>query len=251
MYSVHPVDGLPEFRAGDELPTIIAVRLAQREPKLCPGDILVVTQKIVSKCEDRFVSLAAIKPSPRAVEVAAATGKDPALVEAVLRESTVIVRQAPNVLITRHRLGHVMANAGIDASNIGPNGSDRVLLLPENPDASARRIADACKARIGILPPVVISDSFGRPWRVGTVNVAVGLWGLPAICDQRGEKDRDGRVMQVTQIAFADSVASAAGLAMGEGREGLPVCIVRGLKWQGEAQTSRAILRPEREDLFL
>lgn len=251
MYSIHPVEGLPEFGAGDELPAIIAERLAHSEPNLRSGDILVVTQKIVSKCEDRFVRLAAIEPSPRALEVASATGKDPALVEMVLRESTAIVRQAPNVLITRHRLGHVMANAGIDASNIGPGGGERVLLLPENPDQSARRIAEACMKRIGVAPPVVISDSFGRPWRVGTVNVAIGLWGLPAVCDQRGDKDRDGRVMQVTQVALADGVAAAAGLAMGEGREGLPACIVRGLNWQGETQGSQAILRPEREDLFL
>lgn len=250
MYAIHPVDGLPEFLAGDDLPGILAQRLAQAEPGLRAGDILVVTQKIVSKSEDRFVSLAATQASQSAREVAAATGKDPALVEVVLRESNKIVRQAPNVLITQHRSGHIMANAGVDASNIGSDGEDRVLLLPKDPDDSAKRIAEACGNRIGIVPPVIISDSFGRPWRVGTVNVAIGLFGLPAIIDQRGEMDRDGRVMKVTQIAFADGVAAAAGLAMGEGREGLPACIVRGLQWQGEAQSADAILRPEREDLF-
>ena len=250
MFSVIPLVGLPEIVAGDDLPVMLAERLASGEPGLEAGDILVVTQKIVSKAEGRMVDPATIEPGERAREVAARTGKDPALVELVLRESTAIVREAPNVLITRHRLGHVMANAGIDASNIGAGSGTRVLLLPEDPDASAATIAAACESTLGIRPAVLISDSFGRPWRIGTVNVALGLAGLPAIIDQRGQPDRDGRVMQVTQIAFADSLAAAAGLAMGEGTEGLPACIVRGLEWHGQAQSSDAILRPEAEDLF-
>ena len=250
MFSLLPIAGLPEFAAGDDLPAILAARLGSGKPGLEAGDILVVTQKIVSKAEGRMVGLATIEPGGSAREVAARTGKDPALVELVLRESTAIVREGPNVLITRHRLGHVMANAGIDASNIGERSGSRVLLLPEEPDASAAAIAAACENALGIRPAVLISDSFGRPWRIGTVNVALGIAGLPAVIDQRGLPDRDGRVMQVTQIAFADSVAAAAGLAMGESTEGLPACIVRGLSWQAEAQTSRAILRPENEDLF-
>jgi coenzyme F420-0:L-glutamate ligase / coenzyme F420-1:gamma-L-glutamate ligase len=216
MIQIIPIIGLPEIRAGDPLPTMLAAHLAQGDVQLQSGDVLVVTQKIVSKAEARFIALSSITPSPEAIALAAELRKDAALVELVLRESSAVVRTAPNVLITRHRLGHVMANAGIDASNIG----------------------------------VVISDSFGRPWRMGTVNVAIGVSDMPAILDQRGDPDRDGRIMQVTQIALADAVAGAAGLAMGEGAEGIPACIVRGLSVAGEAQTSRATMRPEAEDLF-
>lgn len=249
-YSVLPIDDLPEFADGDDLSSMLVERLARNGGGLEVGDILVVTQKIVSKAEGRMVDLVDITPSDKALELAAQVGKDPALVELVLRESIAIVRQAPNVLITRHKSGHVMANAGIDASNIGQDHGGHVLLLPEDPDTSAASIADACEAAFGIRPGVVISDSFGRPWRVGTVNVAIGIAGIPAVLDQRGQPDRDGRTMQVTQIAFADGIAAAAGLAMGEGAEGVPACLVRGLEWEGEAQSGRAILRPENEDLF-
>jgi coenzyme F420-0:L-glutamate ligase/coenzyme F420-1:gamma-L-glutamate ligase len=143
-----------------------------------------------------------------------------------------------------------MANAGIDASNIGSGNDGKVLLLPIDPDASAGWIADVAEAHFGFRPGVVISDSFGRPWRMGTVNVAIGVAAMPAIIDQRGQPDRDGRIMQVTQIAVGDSVAAAAGLAMGEGDEGIPAVIVRGLRLPGEYQTSRVIVRPVDEDLF-
>jgi coenzyme F420-0:L-glutamate ligase / coenzyme F420-1:gamma-L-glutamate ligase len=250
MIQILPITGLPEIKAGDPLPQMLALQL-QGNVRLQPGDVLVVTQKIVSKAEDRFVELSSITPSPEAITLAAEVLKDAALVDLVLRESTAVVRKAPNVLITRHHLGHVMANAGIDASNIGAGNGERLLLLPEDPDASAARIADACETAFDFRPGVVISDSFGRPWRMGTVNVAIGVSGMPAILDQRGDPDRDGRVMQVTQIALADAVAGAAGLVMGEGAEGIPACIVRGLHWTGEAQTSRATMRPQSEDLFL
>jgi coenzyme F420-0:L-glutamate ligase / coenzyme F420-1:gamma-L-glutamate ligase len=250
MIQILPITGLPEIKAGDPLPQMLVMHL-QGKVRLQPGDILVVTQKIVSKAEDRFVDPSSITPSPEAITLAAEVLKDAALVELVLRETTAVVRKAPNVLITRHRLGHVMANAGIDASNIGAGNGDRLLLLPEDPDASAARIAEACENAFGFRPGVVISDSFGRPWRMGTVNVAIGVSGMPAILDQRGDPDRDGRTMQVTQIALADAVAGAAGLAMGEGAEGIPACIVRGLRLTGEAQTSRATIRPQSEDLFL
>ena len=250
MFCVHPVGGLPEILAGDDLPALLAERLASGEPAIAPGDILVVTQKIVSKAEGRSIALATVEVSDEARELAALTRKEPALVELVLRESSAVVRAVPNVLITRHRLGHVMANAGIDASNLGSSSQDNVLLLPEDPDKSAARIGEACHARTGIRPGVIISDSFGRPWRVGTTNVAIGVAGPPAVIDQRGQPDRDGRTMQVTQIAFADAVAGAAGLAMGEGAEGLPACVVRGLDWQRGDQTSSDVLRPAGEDLF-
>ncbi len=249
MIQILPMTGLPEIKAGDPLPQILVTKL-HGDPRLQPGDVLVVTQKIVSKAEDRFVALSGISPSPDAIKLAAEVNKDAAFVELVLRESRAVVRKAPNILITRHRLGHVMANAGIDASNIGADNGDKVLLLPKDPDSSAAAIAAGCESAFGFRPAVVISDSFGRPWRMGTVNVAIGVAGMPVVLDQRGEPDRDGRIMQVTQIALADAVAGAAGLAMGEGMEGIPACIVRGLTFEGEAQTSEAIMRAEAEDLF-
>jgi coenzyme F420-0:L-glutamate ligase / coenzyme F420-1:gamma-L-glutamate ligase len=250
MLSVMPITGLPEIVVGDDLAALLMACLADSEPRLLPNDILVVTQKIVSKAEGCFVDLTDVVPSPEAKALAIEVNKDPALVELVLRESSAVVRKAPNVLITRHRLGHVMANSGIDASNIGSGNGGSVLLLPLDPDASAARIADAAEARFGFLPGVVISDSFGRPWRMGTVNVAIGISAMPAIIDQRGQADRDGRIMQMTMIAVADAVAAAAGLAMGEGDEGIPAVIVRGLRLSGEHQSSRAIVRPINEDLF-
>jgi coenzyme F420-0:L-glutamate ligase / coenzyme F420-1:gamma-L-glutamate ligase len=246
MFSILPITGLPEIMLGDDLAALIADRLTD----VMPNDIIVVTQKIVSKAEGRFVDLSSIEPSDEAKALALEVNKDAALVELVLREATAIIRKAPNVLITRHRLGHVMANSGIDASNIGADNGGSVLLLPQDPDASAAQIVDAIYRRTGIRPAVIISDSFGRPWRMGTVNIAIGISGMPAIFDQRGQADRDGRVMQVTQIAVADAVAGAAGLAMGEGAEGIPVVIVRGLVLTGPAQTSAAALRPVHEDLF-
>jgi coenzyme F420-0:L-glutamate ligase/coenzyme F420-1:gamma-L-glutamate ligase len=250
MFAVLPITGLPEIVAEDNLAALLTERLTDAEPGLQLGDILVVTQKIVSKAEGRSVDLADMVASPEALVLAKEVNKDPALVELVLRESSAVVRKGPNVLITRHRLGHVMANAGIDASNIGNRNGGNVLLLPLDPDASAAQIADAAMARFGFRPGVVISDSFGRPWRMGTVNVAIGVAGMPAIIDKRGQPDRDGRIMQMTMIAVGDAVAAAAGLAMGEGDEGIPAVIVRGLRFAARHQTSRVIMRPVDEDLF-
>ncbi len=249
MLQLLPITGLPEIEPGCALGTLLGERLVG-SPGIEAGDILVVTSKIVSKAEDRFVDLAAIEPSGDAIEIARKARKDPRLVELALRESSAVVRVALNVFITRHQLGHVMANSGIDASNIGASGSDRVLLLPSDPNGSARRIADAVEGCTGTRPAVVISDSFGRPWRMGTVNVAIGLAGFPAVIDQRGQPDRDGRIMQVTQIAIADTVAGAAGLVMGEGAEGVPAAIVRGLPIAQNALSAIPLLRPIGEDLF-
>jgi coenzyme F420-0:L-glutamate ligase/coenzyme F420-1:gamma-L-glutamate ligase len=250
MIAILPVTGLPEIGEGTDLPHLLADHLEVQGPALQPGDVVVVTQKIVSKAEGRFVDLATVIPTAEALAIAVEVNKDARLVELVLRESQAVVRKARNVLITRHRLGHVMANAGIDASNIGAQREDWVLLLPDDPDASAARISVALADRFGFAPPVVINDSFGRPWRMGTVNVAIGLCGMPAVLDQRGDIDRDGRVLQVTQPALGDAVAAAAGLAMGEAAEGVPVAIVRGLDLSGPAQTAATIVRPLGEDLF-
>jgi coenzyme F420-0:L-glutamate ligase / coenzyme F420-1:gamma-L-glutamate ligase len=181
------------------------------------------------------------------LRLAEVTRKDARLVELVLQESTAIVRAVPHVLITRHHCGCVMANAGIDQSNIGDGDAERVLLLPRDPDVCAAQI----RAGLGDRPPaVVISDSFGRPWRYGVVNVAIGAAGLPSLVDRRGQLDRNGRPMEVTQIALADQIASAAGLMMGEGSEGIPAVIVRGITWDAPDARAAALVRPLSEDLF-
>jgi coenzyme F420-0:L-glutamate ligase / coenzyme F420-1:gamma-L-glutamate ligase len=240
MIEIIPLDGLPEIRPGDDLPAIL-------RSDFQVGDVLVITQKIVSKADKLFVDLASVIPGAEAVRLADVTRKDPRLVELVLRESTAVVRAVPHVLITRHHCGCVMANAGIDQSNLGEGDADRVLLLPRDPDASAARIRTA----LGDTPPaIVISDSFGRPWRYGVVNVAIGAAGLPSLVDRRGSLDRNGRPMEVTQIALADQIASAAGLAMGEGSEGIPAVIVRGLLLDAPMVPATALVRPLSEDLF-
>lgn len=247
MISIHPLEGLPEIGPGDDLARLLRGALAAAG--LLPlrrGDILVVTQKIISKAEGRMIDLAAIEPGEEAQSLAALTCKDPRLVELVLRESTAVVRAVPNVLITRHRLGLVMANSGIDRSNIGPGESERALLLPIDPDASAASLRQA----IGEDAAIVISDSFGRPWRYGVVGVAIGAAGLPALVDRRGEEDRDGRRLEVTQIALADQIATAAMLATGEGAEGVPAALIRGLPLPAGDAPAAALVRPLTEDLF-
>jgi len=248
MIEIRPVSGIGEIAKGDDLGRILAGALVPIGLKT--GDFLVVTQKIVSKAEGRMVVLADVTPGPRANEIAGAIGKDPRLVELILAESTKIIRAENGVLITRHRLGLVMANAGIDSSNLGPEPGERALLLPRDPDASAHGISMSIERETGIRPGVVISDSFGRPWRQGVVNVAIGCAGLPALYDKRGEKDRNGRVMQATLIAYGDLIASAAGLAMGEAEESVPAALVRGLCLPGAARPASALIRPLNEDMF-
>lgn len=248
MIQIWPVPGIGEVAPGSDLAVVLGDALAGMAPEA--GDIVVVTSKIVSKAEGRHVRLFEIVPGARAQEIATAIAKDARLVELVLRESVAIVRQAKGVLITRHRLGLVMANAGIDASNIGTGEDDRVLLLPEDPDASAATLRAGLRARLGIDLSVVLSDSFGRPWRHGVVNVAIGASGIPALIDRRGDVDRDGRVLQVTQIAYGDLLASAAGLAMGEAAEGIPAVLVKGAALGMGDIGAGAVIRPEAEDLF-
>lgn len=237
MIQIIPITDLPEVRPGDDLGVMLA-----REFEA--GDVLVITQKIVSKAKGLLVDLAGVAPSAEATRIAELTRKDPRLVELVLQESTAIVRAVPHVLITRHHSGCVMANSGIDQSNIGEGNAERVLLLPRDPDVCAARIS----GQLGVA--VVISDSFGRPWRHGVTNVAIGAAALPALVDHRGSLDRNGRTMEVTQIALADQIAAAAGLAMGEGSEGIPAVIVRGLSWDAPDAPAAALVRPLSEDLF-
>lgn len=245
---IHALHAIGEVEAGSELAPLLGAALDALGLRLQPSDVVVVTQKIVSKAENRFVSLEGVVPGEEALRLARVTGKDPRLVERVLAESAAVVRAAPNVLITRHRLGYVMANAGIDRSNVGP--SDQVLLLPEDPDHSAAQLRRGLGLRYGVEPAVVISDSFGRPWRNGVVNVALGSSGLLALADRRGEMDRQGRPLEVTQVAVADLIASAAGLAMGEAAEGIPAVLVRGAVLRPGSVPASALIRPLDQDLF-
>lgn len=246
MISILPLYGIGEVRPGADLAELLHPALADQAR---PGDILVVTQKVVSKAENRFVALAEVLPGDEAMRLAAEVRKDPRLVELVLAESVGVVRSAPHVLITRHCSGHVMANAGIDQSNTG-NVDDLVLLLPHDANRSAARLFEALEAQLGWALPIVISDSFGRPWRMGVVNVALGSMGLTALVDHRGRRDRDGRIMEVTQVALADMLATAAGLSMGEGDEGVPAALVRGVTWEPSDAGVEVLIRPPQEDLF-
>ena len=186
--------GLPEIEPGDDLGTLLAERLHGVEPSLARFDVLVIAQKVVSKAENRFLDLASVTPSARARDLAAATGKDPRLLEAILADSAEVLRAKPGVIIVRHRLGYVMAQAGVDRSNVG--GVERVLLLPESPDESAARLRATLARLTGVAPGVVISDSFGRPWRLGTTNVALGAAGVPSLWNRRGERDRNSRPLR-------------------------------------------------------
>ena len=242
--------GLPEIRRGDDLAALIGDALLSQGITLRDGDALVVAQKVVSKSEGRVVDLAAVTPSVRATELAARVRKDPRFVEVVLSESSEVVRAVPDILITRHRQGFVMANAGIDRSNVPGADADLVLLLPADCDASAWRLRERLTGADGVAPAVVISDSFGRPWRQGTVNVALGVGGMPALRDHRGGFDREGRVLQTTQVALADALAAAAGLVMGETTESTPVVLARGLDFSGPLADGRSLIRPPDEDLF-
>jgi coenzyme F420-0:L-glutamate ligase / coenzyme F420-1:gamma-L-glutamate ligase len=250
VIELHPLSAIGEVAPGDDLARLLAAAVNAAGLMLLQTDVLMVTQKIVSKAEGRFVELASITPSPRALELAEITRKDARFVELVLAESTAVVRAAPDVLITRHRSGHIMANAGIDRSNLGPGDKDRALLLPDDADASAQRLRTALREYWPQPPAVLISDSFGRPWRLGVTNVAIGASGLPALVDRRGETDRNGRKLEVTQVGLGDMIASAGGLVTGEGAEGVPAVLVRGLRWSAEDRPASALVRPVQEDLF-
>lgn len=242
--------GFPQVQPGDDLSALIAASLSANALAVQDGDVLVLAQKIVSKAEGRLVELASVTPSVRALELARVVNKDARLVELVLQESSDVLRAVHNVLIVRHRCGHVMANAGIDHSNVDSAAGERVLLLPHDADASAAHLSEALSARLGCRLALIISDSFGRPWRNGVVNVAIGAAGLPALIDRRGEQDMYGRTLEVTQVALADAVSAAAGLVMGEGAEATPVVLVQGLSWQAAARPAASLIRPLAEDLF-
>jgi len=241
--------GLPEVLPGSDLAELLAASLSALQVELRAADVLVLAQKIVSKSEGRLVELASVSPGRRARELAALTGKDARLVELILSESSEVLRAQPDVLIVRHRCGFVMANAGIDRSNLAADAG-QVLLLPLDPDATAAALRAALARRCGVAPAVIISDSFGRAWRRGVVNVALGAAGVAALWDRRGEVDRAGRRLEVTEVGVADALAAAAGLVMGEAAEGIPAVLVRGFSCMAAPRTADALIRPLAEDLF-
>jgi len=241
--------GLPMVRAGDDLAALILAGLDRAGQTLRDRDVVVIAQKIVSKAEGRTVDLDDVVPSAAALKLATEIGKDPRIVEVVLSESVRVVRKRPNLMIMQHRLGFVMANAGVDQSNVAePDGSHGALLLPLDPDGSAEaiRVRLAAQAHVGI----VISDSFGRPWRRGTAGVAIGAAGIPSVIDLRGRPDLFGRTLEVSIIGFADEIAAAASLLQGQAAEAQPVVVLRGLTWRGPIVPVADVIRPPEEDLF-
>jgi coenzyme F420-0:L-glutamate ligase / coenzyme F420-1:gamma-L-glutamate ligase len=246
-----PLRGIKLVEPGDDLGAIAVSAFAANGIVPEDEDVLVVAQKVVSKSEGRYVDVAAVQPSEEAIALAAEVDKDPRFVEVVLSESKRIVRYRPGLLIVEHRLGFVMANAGIDHSNVAAeNGGERVLLLPEDPDGSARAVREHVIRVFGKKIAVIISDSFGRAWRKGTVGVALGAAGLPALIDMRGRPDLFGRALQVTETGFADEIAAAAGLLMGQADEALPMVLVRGLSWSAPEVPAATLIRPAEHDLF-
>jgi coenzyme F420-0:L-glutamate ligase/coenzyme F420-1:gamma-L-glutamate ligase len=245
-------------KPGDDLPALLLEALDRASLDLADGDILILAQKIVSKAEGRLVNLAAVTPSARALELAARTEKDPRLLELVLKESRAILRTRPGTVIVEHRLGFVCANAGIDHSNVAGEGGlaaggaveEWVLLLPENPDASAgeirRRLEEASGRRLGVM----IIDSHGRAWRTGTVGAAIGLSGLPGLVDLRGWPDLFGYTLRITQVGAADELAAAASLVMGQAAEGTPVVHARGFPYPLREGSLAELIRAREQDLF-
>jgi coenzyme F420-0:L-glutamate ligase/coenzyme F420-1:gamma-L-glutamate ligase len=245
------VPGIPLVRKDDDLVALIGDGVARGGIVPRGGDVFVLAQKIVSKAEGRMVDLVTVKPSARAIELAGQIQKDPRLVELILSESVRVVRARPNLLIVEHRLGFVMANAGIDQSNVAaPDGPQQALLLPLDPDGSAEKLRARLSQLFGVSVAVVVNDSFGRAWRRGTCGVAVGAAGLPSLMDLRGSPDLFGRTLQVSITGHADEIAAAASLVMGQGAEGRPVVIVRGLTWHGPDNGASELVRPAHEDLF-
>jgi len=248
--TVAALAGIPLVRPGDDIAELILGGLSGSGLKLQRGDIVVIAQKIVSKAERRLVDLRTVTPSARAEKLAAEVNKDPRLVELILRESTEVVRYRRGVLVVAHRNGCVLANAGIDASNVGPGSDDCVLLLPEDCNRSCRDIRARLLARTGVEAGVLVIDSLGRAWRNGTIGVALGAAGLPALLDLRGRPDLFGRQLRSTQVGIADEIAAAASLLMGQADEGTPVVLIRGLDLPAAAGSADDLIRPRELDLF-
>ena len=246
-----PLPGIPIVREGDNVAHLVGDAIDGAGIAPADFDVVVVTQKIVSKADGRRVRLADVEPSSRAIDLAASLDKDPRLVEVVLAESRDVVASGHGVLVTEHRSGHVMANAGVDRSNVGSARDDEaVILLPLDPDASAAALHRSLEARFRCRLGVVISDSVGRPWRHGVSGIAIGASGLPSLTDLRGASDLFGVPLKVTLTGFADQIASAANLVAGEAAEGVPAVHVRGLAWNAAPAPARALVRDRENDLF-
>jgi coenzyme F420-0:L-glutamate ligase/coenzyme F420-1:gamma-L-glutamate ligase len=243
-----PLGGIPMVKTGDDLAAIILAALRASDRSLAAGDILAVAQKIVSKAEGRMVDLRTVTPSARAVMLAKATEKDARVVELILSESTDVLRHRPGALIVAHRLGMVLANAGIDQSNVG--GAEHVLLLPLDPDRTCAETRRKLAAATGVDVGVMIIDSIGRAWRNGTIGTAIGVSGLPGLLDLRGRPDLFGRVLETTEVGLADELAAAASLIMGQAGEGRPVVLARGVGYARRDGSARELIRPHEKDLF-
>ncbi len=247
--TLFPLEGIPLIQPGDDLVALLAAAMARwGGPQT--GDVLVVAQKIVSKAEGRLVRLSEVVPSPRAQELARITGKDPRLVEVILWDTAEVLRARPGLIIVEHRLGFICANAGVDRSNVAPEGEDVALRLPEDPDGSARRIREGLRQRFGVEIGVVIADSHGRAHRKGVIGVAIGVSGLPALEDWRGRRDLFGYTLQHTEVALGDLLASAATLLLGQAAEGIPAVLIRGVPFPPREGSARELIRERAFDLF-
>jgi coenzyme F420-0:L-glutamate ligase / coenzyme F420-1:gamma-L-glutamate ligase len=243
--------GIPLVREGDDLCELIVNAVARSGERLVTGDVMVLAQKIVSKAQGRYVDLARVTPSARALELAKVVDKDPRIIEVILSESLEVLRARRDVLVVVHRLGFVMANAGIDLSNVDGNVEDtRALLLPTDPDGECDRIHRALLERTQASVGVIINDSHGRAWRNGTVGVAIGASRVPALLDLRGKPDLFGRALRITQVGLADELAAAASVVMGQGDEGIPAVLIRGVHFKGREGRAADLIRPKALDLF-
>ena len=245
--SVTAPSGIGQITQGDDLCAIVVDALAREGETLAASNVIVLAQKIVSKAEGRLIDLAGIKPSDQARKLAGETEKDPRVVELILGESQSVLRARPGLIIVRHRLGYVLANAGIDASNVAEG---QVLLLPEDPDRSCVAIRAELERTTGVAVGVIISDSLGRAWRLGTTGTALGSAGLPALKDLRGAPDMFGRPLQASEIGFADELAAAASIVMGQADEARPIALVRGVPYPHEDGRGADLIRPAKLDLF-
>ena len=243
--------GMPRVQPGDDLVSLIADALQRNNVVPQAQDVVVVAQKIVSKAENRYVRLADVEPGSQAAALSLELDKDARLVEVILNESEQVLRSRPGLLIVRHRLGFVMANAGVDQSNLDSADDERVLLLPQDPQRSANLLREGLEARFGVRLGVIVNDSAGRPWRNGIIGVALGASGLPVVRDMCGREDLNGRTLKVTFTGFADAIAAAASLAMGEANEGVPAAVVSGLDWPSGEISPAGLLREPELDLFL
>lgn len=248
--SLIPLAGVPLIDAGADLATVVLDAVEASGQSLVDGDIVVLAQKIVSKAEGRMIELSGVTASTQAIDIARQVDKDPRLVELILSEAKEVMRVRKGVLIVRHRLGLVLANAGIDQSNIDQGGEPRALLLPVDPDASAQSLRTAIAERSGADVAVLIIDSLGRAWRTGTTGTAIGIAGMPGLVDLRGREDLHGRRLETSELGLADEVAAAASLVMGQADEGRPIVIVRGVGYDRRDGSAAELIRPRHMDLF-